>query len=313
MVQLRRVTSTLFMHIDFLGIEAFLAIAEHGSFQDAAARINLSQAAISHRLRKLEELLGARLVQRTTREVMLTEAGRAFLPRARHAVRELAFSCESVRNDRHDAGAWIAIASTATIAATLLPRVLRAFGMQYPDVHVRIFDSSIHEIAELVESRVAAFGVVVQQPVRGELLQEKIAEDPFVLVCRRDHRLRRRRRVSWNELAGEPLIRIRLPFDNAITIDDAIGTVRDTLRWHYESQRHAVALRMVKEGLGITIAPKSHVPSYDELVSVPVVDPAISRTLSLVSRRKERLSAIEDVLRETFVDHIRRHVGADQR
>ena len=71
------------MRIDFLGLEAFLSIAERGSFQRAAAHLNLSQAAISHRTCKLEEELGLKLFARTTREVTLTRAGIDFLPNVR--------------------------------------------------------------------------------------------------------------------------------------------------------------------------------------------------------------------------------------
>ena len=66
--------------IDFLGLQAFLAIAERGSFQRAAAQLNLSQTALSHRMKKLEQDLGLKLLLRTTRQVTLTEAGAQLLP-----------------------------------------------------------------------------------------------------------------------------------------------------------------------------------------------------------------------------------------
>jgi DNA-binding transcriptional LysR family regulator len=77
------------MRIDFLGLQAFLSIAQRGNFQRAAAHLNLSQTAISHRMRKLEEDLGIKLFARTTREVTLTRAGIEFLPKAQKAIEEL--------------------------------------------------------------------------------------------------------------------------------------------------------------------------------------------------------------------------------
>src|SRR5215217_7605187 len=71
------------MRIDFLGLHAFVAIAERGSFQHAAAHLNLSQTALSHRVRKLEEDLGVKLLSRTTREVSLTRAGLNLLPKVK--------------------------------------------------------------------------------------------------------------------------------------------------------------------------------------------------------------------------------------
>src|SRR5665647_304766 len=85
------------MRVDFLGLEAFLSIAERGSFQRAAAHLNLSQTAISHRMRKLEEELGLKLFARTTREVTLTRAGIDFLPKAQKAIGELEQSFDDLK------------------------------------------------------------------------------------------------------------------------------------------------------------------------------------------------------------------------
>ncbi|MEJ8840649.1 LysR family transcriptional regulator [Ramlibacter sp. AN1133] len=88
------------MPIDFLGIEAFLAIAECGSFSLAAQRLHLSQTAISHRMRKLEETLGVQLVLRTSRGIALTPAGNRLLPRARLPVPNAPMRLEPAANWR---------------------------------------------------------------------------------------------------------------------------------------------------------------------------------------------------------------------
>ena len=85
------------MRVDYLGLEAFVAIAEYGSFQRAARALNLSQAALSHRLRKVEEDLGAALLTRTSREVSLTPTGQGLLPDARSLLKSLQDTYESVR------------------------------------------------------------------------------------------------------------------------------------------------------------------------------------------------------------------------
>src|ERR1700709_851439 len=96
------------MQIDFLGMQAFLAIVEHGGFQQAAAHLNLSQTAVSHRIRKLEDSLGVSLLARTTRDVTLTDAGRALLPRVRGAIRELELSYDTLRQYQRTAPQWLA-------------------------------------------------------------------------------------------------------------------------------------------------------------------------------------------------------------
>src|SRR5829696_6807908 len=85
------------MRIDFLGLHAFVAIAERGSFQLAAAHLNLSQMALSHRIRKLEEDLGVKLLSRTTREVSLTQAGLNLLPKVKNTIETLSVTLEELR------------------------------------------------------------------------------------------------------------------------------------------------------------------------------------------------------------------------
>lgn len=293
------------MHVDFLGLQAFVAVAEAGSFQQAAAQLNLSQTAISHRMRKLEESLGVRLIARTTREVMLTEAGHALLPRARRAMQELAASCENVRTHGQRANDWLAFACLPTVAAGVIAPLLAACAARYPEAPVRVFDSSIPEIAELVESRTAAFGVTVMQGSRGELLAERIAEEPFVLVCARGHALASEARVPWSRLAHESLIRISLPSGNSMTIDDGLGALRDQLRWRYEAQHNAMALEMVRGGLGLTVVPRLSVQPAEGLCIVGMDAPAISRTLALVVRRDVTLPPREAWVRDALVAQVR--------
>ncbi|MEO1960053.1 MAG: LysR family transcriptional regulator, partial [Paracoccus sp. (in: a-proteobacteria)] len=83
--------------MDYLGLEAFVAIADHGSFHRAADSLSLSQAALSHRLRKIEQDLGAALLIRTSREVSLTAIGQGLLPEARALLKALQDTYESVR------------------------------------------------------------------------------------------------------------------------------------------------------------------------------------------------------------------------
>jgi DNA-binding transcriptional LysR family regulator len=71
------------MRVDYLGLEAFIAVAEVGSFSKAAERLNLTQTALSHRIRKIEADLGTRLLVRTSRDVSLTIAGQNLLPKVR--------------------------------------------------------------------------------------------------------------------------------------------------------------------------------------------------------------------------------------
>src|SRR6202000_3184517 len=129
------------MRIDFLGLQAFLSIAQRGSFQRAAAHLNLSQTAISHRMRKLEEELGVKLFARTTREVTLTRAGIEFLPKAQKAIAELEQSFDELKQQGASRAARPDIACLPAFAVHYLPPILRRFHNAHPGVEVRIFET----------------------------------------------------------------------------------------------------------------------------------------------------------------------------
>lgn len=281
------------MQIDFLGIQAFLAVAECGSFGLAAARLHLSQTAISHRMRKLEESLGVQLIVRTSRGIALTEAGDALLPRARTSVQELAASCEAVRKHGQAASHWTAFGCIPTVAAGILVPLLQAAREAHPAMQVRVFDSSPIEIVELVQARATAFGVTVLQPAPGGLALHPVAREPFVLVCPEAHPLAGRQSVDWHELAAQPLIRISLPSGNSMVIDDAVGALRERLQWRYEAQRTSMALQMVRGGLGLTVVPQLAVDAGDGLAVVPIGGPEVARTLAILVRAGEELQPQE--------------------
>src|SRR5580704_676470 len=147
------------MRIDFLGLQAFLSIAQRGSFQRAAAHLNLSQTAISHRMRKLEDELGVKLFARTTREVTLTRAGLDFLPKAQRAITELEQSFDDLKQQGAKRRDRLDLACLPAFAVHYLPPILRRFHRTHPGVEVRIFETPSGTIAELVGSGEVEFEI----------------------------------------------------------------------------------------------------------------------------------------------------------
>jgi DNA-binding transcriptional LysR family regulator len=298
------------MPTDFLGIQAFLAIVESGSFGLAAERLHLTQTAISHRMRKLEDGLGVQLVVRTSRGISLTQAGETLLPRARAALRQLEESCEVVRRHGEDAPRWVSFACLPTLAAGIAAPLLQRARELLPDVPVRVFDSSPTEIVELVQSGTAAFGLSVARSPASGLASEAIAREPFVLACPKGHPLARADAVEWSQLQGQPLVRISLPAGNSATIDESLGALREGLHWVYEAQRTAVALKLVRAGLGLTILPRLAVGKDDGVAVVPLRVPEVNRMLVLLTRAGEELGGREQVLADAALELLRAAVAA---
>ncbi len=280
------------MRADVLGLQAFVSIAERGSFHAAAAHLNLSQTALSHRIRKLEEALAVPLLLRTTRQVALTPAGVALLPRARKLFEDLDATMDGVKARAHEAAEQVAIGCLPTIAMRCMPPVLAAFRQSYQTTRVRIFDNSATEIAERVQSGEAEFGVTIVAANRWDLDVRPVVKEPFVLVCHRSLPLARETALAWAQLQGLPLVRISAETGNRILIDDALGSRRETLLWRYEVQRVTSAVSLVRSGIGHAIVPKLayDVVHADDLVAIPLHSPTVTRTLGIVTRKGMLLS-----------------------
>jgi DNA-binding transcriptional LysR family regulator len=286
------------MRVDFLGLEAFLSIADRGSFHRAAAHLNLSQTALSHRMKKLEDDLGIKLLARTTRQVSLTPAGQELLPRARRIIEEITASFADLRQLGKARQESLAIGCLPTLAIHYLPRLLAELDKQFPGLDVRVFDHSATEIAEHVQAGRAEFGVTIVSANRWDLEITPLLKEPFVLICPAGHPLAKEKAVNWSALEREPLVRISAQTGNRILIDDALGSRREQMSWRYECQHVATAVSMVLAGLGLTVVPRLAVDVMNTpgIAAVPLRNPGVSRTIGIVAKRGMPLSPAADAL-----------------
>lgn len=295
------------MRIDFLGLQAFLSIAERGSFQRAAAHLNLSQTAISHRMRKLEDDLGLKLFARTTREVTLTRAGIDFLPKAQAALAELEQSFDELKQQGAKRRARLDIACLPVFAVNYLPAILNRFHKFQPGMQVRVFEAPSAAIAELVQSGEVEFGLSVVQTNRWDLETEAIASSPLALACPSRHPLAKKRSVGWGQLRNLPLIRVGSKTAIRPIIDDATSAARVTLSWQYEVQHVETAVNMAEAGLSFAIVPSIDIALHRGrgLVAVPLRGPKVSCTYGLVTRRGIPLSPPAAQLRGFLIDEMK--------
>jgi DNA-binding transcriptional LysR family regulator len=292
------------MRIDFLGLQAFLSIAERGSFQRAAAHLNLSQTAISHRMRKLEDELGLKLLARTTREVTLTRAGMDFLPKAQKAVAALEHSFDELQQQGAKRRNRVDIASLPAFAVHYLPPILRAFHDRQPAVEVRIFETPSGSVADLVQSGEVEFGLSVVPTNRWDLEVEAISSAPLTLACPARHALAKKRSIEWSELRAVPMIRVGSKTAIRPMIDDALAAQKIALNWQYEVQHVETSVNLVEVGLGAAIVPSVDVALHRGrgVVAVPLRSPKVLCTYGLITRRGMPLSGAAATLRELLVE-----------
>lgn len=303
------------MRVDFLGLEAFLSIADRGSFHGAAAHLNLSQTALSHRMKKLEDDIGLKLLARTTRQVSLTPAGVELLPAARRIMDDINASFADLRMRGKARQEHLVIGCLPTLATNHLPRILKSFRQSHPDVQVRILDHSASEIAEHVQAGVAEFGITIVSAARWDLEITPLLKEAFVLACPAEHPLTRQKAVGWPEIEGVPLIRVGPQTGNRVLIDEALGSRRENLLWRYEVQHIATAVAMVQAGLALAILPECMVArkAAPGLVALPLRNPSIIRTLGVLTRKGVPLSPAAEALRKIVVRELKEEGRPERR
>jgi DNA-binding transcriptional LysR family regulator len=292
------------MKIDTLGVQAFIAIADRASFSRAADDLHITQTALSRRMQNLEAYLGVKLVERTTRSVALTAIGHNFLPQARRLLADLDLALTEIRETGKSLRGDVTIACVPTVGVHYLPRIVQQYAALHPENRIKILDHSSSGVAAAILQRAAEFGINMQGAHDAELKSVPLLKDQFVLVCRDDHPLARKRRIGWKELEPHALILAGAESGNRPLMDVALERKQVRLRSFYEVQRSSTAVGMVAQGVGVAVVPGLAMQkgAYPRLRVVPLVDPVVSRTLVLLSRTKAHLTpaaqALYDLIRK---------------
>jgi DNA-binding transcriptional LysR family regulator len=291
------------MRIDTLGVQAFIAIADHGGFGRAAAALHITQTAITRRLQNLESALAIRLVERSTRATALTGIGREFLPHARRLLGDLENVLTEIRESGRAMRGEVTIACVPTVGVQYLPRIIQQYSALHPANRIRILDHASFDVADAVLRREAEFGINILGPQHADLASVPLIEDRFVLVCRDDHPLARRRSVAWRQIEAHPVIFVGQASGNRRLLDAALGGDEAPVRAQYEVQRSSTALGLVAEGVGVAVVPRIALQrgAYPTLRVIALTEPVVSRTLALISRRNAYLSPAAQALYDVVV------------
>jgi DNA-binding transcriptional LysR family regulator len=161
-------------HGDFSELAAFIAVAEAGSFTRAAAKLGLSQSAVSYSVRMLEQKLGVRLISRTTRSLSLTDAGQRMLRNLRPAFDHIESEIAAVTALRDKPAGTIRITTFRYAATSVLWPVVTKFLAEYPDIEMEIILDE--GLTDIVADRVDA-GIRVGEQVQKDMVAVKIGPD----------------------------------------------------------------------------------------------------------------------------------------
>ncbi|UUX97068.1 LysR family transcriptional regulator [Aquabacterium sp. J223] len=296
------------MNLTLRQLRAFAAVADTGSFTEAARQLHLTQSALSVLVRELERELGVRLFDRHTRRVQLAEAGRDFLPHVQRVMEELQAATASVGSLRDKRRGSLRVAAPQLMACTLMPRVIAAYAQAYPDIEVRLLDSAPEQTLARVVAGEAELAIAPDSPVEPVLIRQVLMRDDHWLVCPADHPLARRKRVRWRELQGQPFIAPARDFLRRLAPALAAAGETPPPRPVHEVSYMTTALGLVAAGAGVTACPSYGAPLAQAwgLQMRPLVEPTFLREVCIHHQPQRSLSPAA----QSFVDFLRRFVAA---
>ncbi|RKE23247.1 DNA-binding transcriptional LysR family regulator [Streptomyces sp. TLI_171] len=269
-----------------------LAVAETLNFTRAAERCLVVQSALSHQIARLEQELGARLFERTSRRVRLTAAGEAFLPAARQCLEAAERAAAEVAAAVGEVRGRLAVGLIPTVTAVDIPAGLREFRGRHSGVRIGLRVGASNDLVELVRQGaldVAFLGLPTALRPQGVTARE-LSRGRLVAVVAPDHPLAARERVSLAELSAETFVDLPAGTAGRAQTDLAFAAARLVRDVAFEVDDAAYIPRLVGPGLAVAMLPAAYVPQLTGVVTVEVED-APTRVETVVWPRTGRSPA----------------------
>ena len=273
-------------------LQAVLAVADYGSFIAAAAHLQTSQPALTRTIKRVEQLLGVALFERSTRRVHITTAGREFIAVAERMLNDLRITVHSMREVADEQRGQVIVSSIMSVANATLPRIAALYRQDRPGVEIHVREGVHGTVLEDVRSGIADFGITYVEDLPDGLDTVALGSEAFKVVLPKKHPLAKRRTLPLSALDGVALI--SLPNDSRTRriIDAAAALAGITLRHAVTVTQFATTMSFVRAGVGLAIVPGSVAIDLPPLglIAKPLTAPALRRELGVISLRGRALS-----------------------
>jgi LysR family hydrogen peroxide-inducible transcriptional activator len=275
---------------------------ERESFSKAALHCFISQSALSEQIKKLEDEMGAPLLDRTRRVIVPTEAGKIFAVYAKEALAHLARAKQEIKDLSNDQRGKIAVGVLPTIAPYFLPRVLESFSACYSQIEVKIHEDMTGSLLRLIETGKADFGIV-SSPLteRGFEIEELFSEELLVALPSK-HPLAEKASLHLKDLHSERFI---LMGEGHYLGDQVLGLCQ---RHDFQpnifirSGQMDTIQSLIGAGLGISLVPRmAMLNAMERVCYCPLRNPQPQRTIAIVWRSRTTLKRTV----RAFLDHLR--------
>ncbi len=276
--------------MDLRQLAALTAVAEAGSFSAAARRLHTVQSNVSTHVARLEQELGATLVDRSTGA--LTDEGDVVVERARRVNHEIESLRADVASMLHEVSGAVRLGCIGTVSRWLVPRLLELMDERHPKVHVVIVDATTTSLVPQVVADSLDLAVINLPLAMGELATEPLFDEDRIILAPNGHPLAEHDRVQLADLAGHALLLEPRGTAFRDELDDEAARIGIEMSVRAEIDGIRLLTSLAFEGFGPAMVPATAAPPWIEMACRRVaVDGLTPRSVGLAAPRRGRLSA----------------------
>jgi DNA-binding transcriptional LysR family regulator len=292
-------------------LHAVLAVAEYSSFIAAAAFLKTSQPALTRTIKRVEDVLGVRLFDRSTRRVAITAAGREFVAVAERMLNDLRISVGSMRQISEQQRGQIIISSIMSVATGLLPAIVAKYRASRPGIEIILREGVHGTVLEDIRSGAADLGATYVDDVPDFVESKRVSREVFDVILPRSHPLTksaRRSSVTLTDLVSFPLVSLPHESRTRRIIDAAASTAGHTLQHVATVAQFATMMSFVRAGVGIAIVPSGAIAGLlgRDIAVLTLRKPRLSRDVGLIWLRERELTPVAQGFAVLFEEMWRR-------
>ncbi|BCG58962.1 selenium metabolism-associated LysR family transcriptional regulator [Paenibacillus sp. URB8-2] len=295
--------------MNFHQLHIFYTVSEKGSFSAAAQALHMTQPAVTMQVQSLEDYFGTKLFNRSTKKIVLSDAGRTLLPFALRSIELMRETDQAMAAYTHMLEGRLLLGSSLTIGEYVLPRLLAPFGKAYPNISVMLKIMNTTQIMEEITKHQLNFGLIEAEVTHPDMVIEPVMEDELKLIVPGDHELAGRSEVPLEEVLRYPFVLREQGSGTRRVMEEQLlarGMDLGELQVVMELGSTGAVKSAVEAGLGITMLSPStvrHEIALGLLKIVDIFDASFKRQFYAI-HQKSTLLPIHAV---TFLTFLRQH------
>ncbi|OPJ60044.1 LysR family transcriptional regulator [Clostridium oryzae] len=289
--------------MDLRSLNYFLCIIEEGNISKAAKKLHIAQPPLSHQLKLLEDELGVKLIERNTRSLQITEAGKALAERAKQILNLTENTKKEIKDISQGLQGTLSIGTVSSAGAVILPDIIYQFHQKYPDINFEILDEDTSKIIQLLSSGVVEIGII-RTPFDNDMFETiNYAEDPMIAIAKNFECEEEPDVITFEYLKEIPLI-VQKRYEKKIRhLCKSYGYEPHIL---CKSNDVRTILMLANIGMGVAIVPKNClnlIPNSD-LEYVIIDEPNFNIGTSILWSKDRYLSNVA----QRFIENMQNHM-----